>query len=92
MPRIPKQHNKITISNVMKQKRLEEARRVAKKQNDIKLAKALEFDKFVKETAKSMIEKPSKIRLQVFDASATPKIIPTPSDISVWAPWNHRLV
>lgn len=79
----------VRVADIMKQKKLEQKRILKEKEAAIQAARELEFDKFVRNTAKGILGRPSRCKLQVFDANALSRIPIFSSESSVWAPWSE---
>lgn len=61
----------IKLADVMKQKKMEQKRIAKEKAEAIRAAQELEFDKFVRNTAKDMLKGIGKFRLQVFNGDVS---------------------
>lgn len=87
------QTSKKTVVDIMKQRKLEKIQLAKEKESSIQTAKELEFDKFVRNTARKILNSSSKYNLRVFEADAqVTSFLPTfLSEMSLWAPWSKML-
>ena len=87
MPKISK-ITKRTFNDVVKERKLAERISEKEKQESLQIQKELQFDKFIKNTAKDILQKSPTFKLQVFDADAKTPMNLAFSDNSIWAPWS----
>lgn len=84
--------SKLSVADIMKQKKLEQKKILQEKAAAIKAAKELEFDTFVRNTAKDILKDcKAKCRLQVFNSNSATNFIDNScsSESSIWAPWSR---
>ena len=80
--------SKKSFADIMKQKKFEKAQLAKEKEIAVQKAKDLEFDTFVRNTARDMLKGSPRYELKVFDVKDTSVIPNISSDRSVWAPWS----
>lgn len=81
--------SKRTVADFMKQKKIERAKLLKEKEAAVQKAKELQFDTFVRNTARDILSSSSRrYELQVFDVKDTVVSPQISSDRSVWAPWS----
>lgn len=79
---------KKSFAQIVKQKKFEKAQLAKEREIAVQKAKDLEFDTFVRNTARDMLKSSRRYELQVFDVKDTVVSPQISSDRSVWAPWS----
>lgn len=80
--------SKKTFGDIVRERKLAKAQLAKEKAIAVQTEKDLQFDKFVRNTAREMLQGSAKYNLQVFDADAGSKLPLFSSDKSVWASWS----
>lgn len=89
MAKITKTFKIKSVSDFMKQKKIEQARIQKEKAAALEAAKDLKFDTFVRNTAKDILKDyTARNRVQVFDTAIPAQVRSSCSEASVWAPWS----